>query len=68
MTRVGEQAGRLGEMLDRLAGYLEAEVDGAVSCLSSILEPALIVFLALAVGTVVISVLIPMFEIIATAA
>ncbi len=64
MCEVGEQTGRLPEMLTRAADILDAEVDAAVAGLGSLLEPALIVFLAVTVGTVVVALFLPVIRIV----
>jgi len=63
MVSVGEQAGRLEEMLDRAAGVYEAEVSYAAERLGSLIEPALILFLALLVGSIMLSVFLPLISI-----
>ncbi len=64
MVEVGEEIGRLPEMLMKVADVYEEEVDNAVNSLTSIIEPVMIVFLALIVGSVVFAVFLPMFKII----
>lgn len=63
MAHVGEQAGRLEEMLDRAADLYESEVGYVVERLGSLIEPALILFLALLVGSIMLSVFLPLFNI-----
>ncbi len=60
MVEVGEETGKLPEMLDKIANTYEEEVDNAVSALTSMIEPLLIVFLAVVVGTVVIALFLPL--------
>lgn len=64
LVRVGEETGTLDSMLLRVAEYFELDVETAISALSSIVEPLLIVFLGTAVGIIVGSVLIPLYSII----
>lgn len=64
LVEVGEQTGRLPEMLDRLADIYDGEIDTAVAGLNALIEPALIVFLALVVGTIVIALFLPIVRII----
>lgn len=66
MVAVGEETGALAEMLGRVADAYEEEVDTAVSGLTSLLEPLMIVFLALTVGTIVIALFLPIVRIIQT--
>ncbi|MBP7276160.1 MAG: type II secretion system F family protein [Kiritimatiellae bacterium] len=64
MVEVGEETGKLPDMLMRVANTYDEEVDNTVSALSSIIEPILIVGLALMVGTIVIALFLPMVSII----
>ncbi len=63
MLQVGEQTGSMEEMLDRLAEYYELEVEKAIEGGISLIEPAIIIMMAVVVGGVVASILLPMFEI-----
>ena len=63
MVAVGEEAGELDKMLDKVADFYDDEVEDMVSRLSSLMEPLLILILGLIVGTGVISILLPMFEV-----
>tara|TARA_B100000029_G_scaffold131799_1_gene125637 strand:- start:1387 stop:2649 length:1263 start_codon:yes stop_codon:yes gene_type:complete len=60
MVDVGEQTGALPEMLIRIAGTYDEEVDNAVTALTSLLEPIMIVFLAVIVGSIVIAMFLPL--------
>ena len=64
MVDVGEETGQLPEMLLKVAEVYDDEVDNAVESLTSLLEPIMIVFLALIVGTIVIALFLPLIEII----
>ncbi len=64
MVQVGEETGELPEMLMKIADNYDDEVDNTVAGLTSIIEPLLIVFLALVVGTIVISLFMPLISII----
>jgi type IV pilus assembly protein PilC len=64
MIEVGEHTGQLPEMLGKVADIYEGEVDQAVAGLSSLLEPILILFLALVVGTIVIALFLPIVRIV----
>jgi type IV pilus assembly protein PilC len=61
---VGEHTGQLPEMLGKVADIYEDEVDNAVAGLSSLIEPILILFLALVVGTIVIALFLPIVRIV----
>ncbi|MFD2705177.1 type II secretion system F family protein [Salibacterium lacus] len=63
MTAVGEKSGSLDTMLERIADYYEAEVDAAADQIKSLIEPVMILFLAVVVGIIVASIAIPMFDI-----
>lgn len=64
MVDVGEETGQLPDMLLKIADVYDDEVDNAVDGLTSMLEPIMIVFLALIVGTIVIALFMPMIGII----
>lgn len=64
MVQVGEETGELPEMLMKIADSYDDEVDNAVAGLTSVIEPLLIVFLALVVGTIVIALFLPLISII----
>ncbi len=64
MVEVGEETGELPAMLLKTADMYEDEVDNTVAALSSIIEPLLIVLLAVVVGTIVIAMFLPMVSII----
>jgi len=64
MVEVGEETGELPAMLTKIADMYEDEVDNTVAALSSIIEPLLIVLLAIIVGTIVIALFLPMISII----
>ncbi len=68
MISVGEQTGALEEMLNKIADFYEDEVDVAIAPLMSALEPAIIVFLGVTVGLIVIAMYLPMFHLISTLA
>jgi type IV pilus assembly protein PilC len=64
MVDVGEETGQLPEMLLKIAEVYDDEVDNAVEGLTSLLEPIMIVLLALIVGTIVIALFLPLIGII----
>jgi type IV pilus assembly protein PilC len=64
MVQVGEETGQLPDMLVKVADVYEAEVDNVVGGLTSILEPIMIVMLAVIVGTIVIALFLPMIGLI----
>jgi type IV pilus assembly protein PilC len=64
MIDVGEQTGALPDMLLKVADTYETEVDNSISAALSLLEPVLIVFLALVVGSVVVAMFLPIIAII----
>jgi len=63
MVDVGEQTGALPDMLMKVADVCEDEVDTATSALTSLLEPVLIIFLAIIVGSIVIAMFLPLISI-----
>lgn len=68
MIAVGEQTGGLEEMLNKIADFYDDEVDVAIAALMSALEPAIIVFLGVTVGVIVVSMYLPMFKLVSTLA
>ncbi|PYL09995.1 MAG: pilus assembly protein PilC [Verrucomicrobia bacterium] len=64
MIDVGEETGKLPEMLLKVADVYDDEVDNAVAALTSMLEPIMIVFLAVIVGTIVLALFTPLISII----
>lgn len=66
MVDVGEETGQLPEMLLKVADVYDDEVDNAVTALTSILEPIMIVVLALVVGSVVFALFLPLIKMVST--
>ena len=64
MVEVGEETGALADMLTRVANTYDDEVDNAVAGMTAAIEPALIIVLAVVVGTIVIAMFLPMVKII----
>ncbi len=62
MVDVGEQTGALPEMLLKIADNYDDEVDNAVASMTSLLEPIMIVFLAVVVGSIVIAMFLPLID------
>lgn len=62
MVDVGEQTGALPEMLMKIADNFDEEVDNAVAAMTSLLEPIMIVFLAVIVGSIVIALFLPLIK------
>src|SRR5712671_1756466 len=62
MVDVGEQTGAMPEMLLKIADNYDEEVDNAVSAMTSLLEPIMIVFLAVIVGSIVIALFLPLIS------
>ncbi|MDP0490968.1 MAG: type II secretion system F family protein [Verrucomicrobiota bacterium JB023] len=64
MVDVGEETGQLPEMLLKIADVYDDEVDNAVTALTSVLEPIMIVFLAVVVGAIVFALFLPLIKVI----
>ena len=62
MTKIGEEAGRLEEMLDKVADYFEEQVDDLVDNLSKQIEPMIMAILGVLVGGLVIAMYLPIFK------
>ena len=65
MVGIGEQTGALDAMLSKIADFYEQEVDAAIANLLALLEPAMILFLGVTIGTIVIAMYLPLFSLIA---
>lgn len=63
MVAIGEETGSLDFMLEKIADFYEAEVDRSVDTLKSLIEPVMIILLAVVVGTIILSIMVPMFTI-----
>ena len=63
MVQVGEQSGELERMLNKVADVYEKEVERTVLSLTSLLEPVMILVMGVAVGFIVLSICLPIFEI-----
>jgi type IV pilus assembly protein PilC len=62
MVKIGEETGELDAMLGRIADFYEEEVDAAISSLTSIIEPVMIILIGVMVGTIILSMYLPMFK------
>jgi len=62
MVAIGEESGELDKMLGKVADFYEQEVDDAVEALSSLIEPMIMAFLGVVVGTLVIAMYLPIFK------
>jgi len=63
MISVGEQTGQLEKMLNKIADFYEEQVDAAVSGLVSMIEPLVIAFLGIVIGSIVVALFLPIFKI-----
>ncbi|EDN69109.1 Type 4 fimbrial assembly protein pilC [Beggiatoa sp. PS] len=61
MTQIGEQAGSIDKMLNKVADYYEEEVDALVESLSSMMEPMIMAFLGVVIGGLVLAMYMPIF-------
>jgi len=64
MISVGEQTGAMDTMLSKIADFYEDEVDAAVEGMMSLIEPVIIAFLGVIIGTIVVAMYLPMFSLI----
>ena len=63
MVEVGEETGALPDMLTKIADSYDEDIDNAVAAMTSVIEPLLIIFLAVVVGTIVIALFMPLISI-----
>ena len=66
MVDVGEKTGDMPQMLEKIADTYDEEVDRAVESMTSLIEPVMIVFLAVIVGSIVIAMFLPLIRMIET--
>lgn len=66
MIDIGEETGRLSEMMVKVSDFYDAEVDATVKGLTSLIEPMLIVFMGVIVGFIAISIMAPMFKLVSS--
>jgi type IV pilus assembly protein PilC len=62
MTRIGEEAGNLEEMLEKISRVYQSEVEQTAERIKTISEPLVIVVIAVIVGFIVAAIMIPMFD------
>jgi len=62
MIETGEESGAVSDMLEKVAQFYDNEIDATVGSLTSLLEPALIVFMGVCIGAIVVSLYLPMFD------
>jgi type IV pilus assembly protein PilC len=62
MVTAGEQTGKIDNMLERIADFLDDEIETTLSGLTALIEPILIVFLGVVVGGMVICMFLPIFK------
>jgi type IV pilus assembly protein PilC len=66
MIKIGEDSGSIEEVLDKTADYYDEEIETAIQRLTTLLEPIMIVVMAIVIGFIVISMVLPMFEMVKT--
>ncbi|KAB3527593.1 type II secretion system F family protein [Alkaliphilus serpentinus] len=66
MLQIGEESGALDDILEKTANFYDDEVETAIQKMTGLLEPLMIVFMALIIGAIVIAMLLPMFDMIST--
>lgn len=62
MIKIGEESGSLDDILNKTADFYDEEVDQAIQAATALLEPAIIIFMGLAIGFIVMAIMIPMFD------
>ena len=62
MLTTGEKTGRLGQMMERVASYYSEQHRNIINSMKTLIEPILIVSLAVVVGFILLAVIVPMFE------
>ena len=64
MITVGEETAQLDKMLNRLADYYDSEIEASLSNLTTLLEPIIIIFLGIVLGTILIALYMPLFDLV----
>jgi type IV pilus assembly protein PilC len=62
MMRAGEQTGNIDNMLERISNFLDEEIEATLSGLMSLIEPIMIVVLGLIIGSMVVCMFLPIFN------
>jgi len=62
MVSAGEQTGKVDVMLEKISDFYDEEIEATLSALTSLIEPLLIVFLGVVVGSIVICMFLPIFK------
>lgn len=63
MVSIGEESGALDKMLEKVADFYESDVDDMITRMNSIIEPLIIVALGMVIGTIILAIMIPMFDV-----
>ena len=66
MLKIGEESGALDEILEKTADFYDEELEASLKKLTTLLEPIMIVFMAIIIGAIVIAMVLPMFDMINT--
>ena len=66
MINIGEESGSLDDILERTADYYDEEVDTSIQRMTALMEPLMILVMAVVVGSIVISIILPMFDMMKT--
>lgn len=67
MAQIGESTGKIREIMDKIAGFYEKEVEGTIKILTTLIEPIIMVILGLAVAIMVAGILLPIYNLASTA-
>ena len=62
MVEIGEQSGSIDDILDKTADFYDSEVEAAIEAMTALIEPVMIIFMAIIIGSIVIAMMLPMFE------
>ena len=62
MVEIGEQSGSIDDILDKTADFYDSEVDTAIQSMTALIEPVMIIIMGVVIGSIVIAMMLPMFE------
>lgn len=66
MIKIGEDSGSIEEVLNKTADFYDEEIETVIQQLTTLIEPVMIVFMAIIIGIIVISMVLPMFDMVKT--
>lgn len=66
MIEIGEESGSIDDILDKTANFYDSEVEAAIQAMTALIEPVMIIIMAVIIGSIVVAMVLPMFEMVNT--